>query len=92
MRKAVKKIENTMTYRFREVKCPWCDHVFMWSRDGREGPFLWQYMLRVTGKPVETATCPMCGNEVAVLEGIFEAINVVDDRIVDTFRDKQKQG
>lgn len=26
-----------MPYQFREVKCPWCDHVFMWTKDRREG-------------------------------------------------------
>lgn len=23
-----------MSYQFREVKCPRCDHVFMWNKDG----------------------------------------------------------
>ena len=91
MRKQIKKPNNTMTYRFREVKCPWCDHVFMWNRDGREGIIINQYRLKDTGESIETAVCPMCENEVAVLDGIFEAIAVDDSRIEDSFSNIRKR-
>ena len=70
-----------MAYRYREVKCPWCDHIFMWNKDGREGLILHKYRLKETGKFAEEARCPKCDMDMIVLEHILEGIDTQDDRI-----------
>lgn len=70
-----------MAYKYREVKCPWCDHVFMWNTDGREGLIIHRYRLKETGEFVELAKCPMCLEEMVVLEHILEGVDVDDNRI-----------
>ena len=40
---------SEMAYKYREVQCPWCDHVFMWNKNGREGLILYLYKLKETG-------------------------------------------
>ena len=70
-----------MVYKYREMKCPWCDHVFIWNENGKEGVFFHIYKLKETGESVETTKCPKCEMEIAVLEHVFEGIDVNDDRI-----------
>ena len=68
-------------YRYREVKCPWCDHVFMWNRDGGEGLILHEYRLKENGKYIEKAKCPKCETDILVLDNVFEGIDTDDDRV-----------
>ena len=75
------KEEIFMGYSFREVKCPFCDHIFMWNKDGREGLILHEYKFKETGKLVEKAICPKCSNDMLVLEHVLEGIDTMDDRI-----------
>lgn len=70
-----------MNYSFREVKCPWCDHIFMWNKNGREGIILPEYRLKETGKEIETAKCSNCGMMIAVLDHILTGLDIDDDRI-----------
>ena len=56
-----------MTYEYREVQCPWCDHIFMWNKHGREGLILHIYSLKETGEDIDTAKCPKCESEIIVL-------------------------
>ena len=70
-----------MKYEFREVKCPWCDHVFMWNKNGGEGLIIHMYRRKETGEYVEEAKCPKCEMKMLVLDKIFEGIDVDDDRI-----------
>ncbi len=70
-----------MRYEYREVKCPWCDHVFMWNKNGREGLVVHEYKLKETGEYVETAKCPKCAMEMIVLPHILEGIDIDDERI-----------
>lgn len=70
-----------MAYEFREVKCPWCDHIFMWQKHSGEGLVLHEYRSRDTGEFVEKANCPECGMEMLVLERILEGIDTEDERI-----------
>ena len=69
-----------MSYKYREVKCPWCDHVFMWNKNSGEGILIHWYRLKSTGEPVEEAKCPKCGIEMVVLEHVFAGIDKDDDR------------
>ena len=70
-----------MHYEYREVKCPWCDHVFMWRKNGREGVILYMYRLKSTGEYLEMATCPKCEMNMLVMDCVLEGIDVDDDRI-----------
>ncbi len=70
-----------MSYKYREVKCPWCNHIFMWNNNSGEGLLLHWYQLKSTGEPVEEAKCPKCGMKMIVLEHIFTGIDIDDDRI-----------
>lgn len=70
-----------MTYKYREIKCPWCDHVFMWSDDCREGLIINEYRLKESGELVPKAKCPKCSEDMLVLEHILEGIDTNDNRI-----------
>lgn len=73
-----------MAYEFREVKCPWCDHIFMWHKNGREGLLFHEYRLRATGEFLEDAKCPKCGMNMVVLEHVLKGLDTDDERIVCT--------
>ncbi len=70
-----------MKYEYREVKCPWCGHVFMWNKDGKEGISVLLYRLRETKEFVKEAKCPKCEEKMVVLPHIFEGVDVNDKRI-----------
>ena len=84
--------DNEEGYVYREVKCPWCDHVFMWNKNGREGLIIHSYRLKETGEFAEEAKCPKCGEKMIVLDGVFEGVDADDDRIetIDRSRNKGK--
>jgi len=69
-----------MTYEYREVKCPWCGHVFMWNKNGFDIT-IHEYRLKETGEVVKRTTCPKCSMEMIVMEHILEGIDIKDDRI-----------
>lgn len=70
-----------MSYRYREVKCPWCDHVFMWNKNSGEGLLWHNYRLKTTHDPVEEAKCPCCGETMIVLEHVLVGIDLDDERV-----------
>lgn len=67
-------------YKFREVKCPWCEHVFMWGNLS-EGLTLHDYKLKETGEILEEARCPKCNIKMVILEHILEGVDPQDKRI-----------
>ena len=70
-----------MMYEYREVKCPWCDHVFMWNKNGDEEPIILMFRLKETKEYVGDAKCPKCEKKMLVLPHVFEGIEVNDERI-----------
>ncbi len=70
-----------MSYEYREVKCPRCDHIFMWNKNSGEGILFHHYKLKSTGEPVEKAKCPQCRMEMIVLEHVIKGIDKEDDKI-----------
>ncbi len=70
-----------MTYKYREVKCPQCEHIFMWSNTTRESYVVYEYRIKETGAYVEKAKCPKCAADMLVLEHVLEGIDLKDDRI-----------
>ena len=72
----------SMPYNYREVKCPWCDHVFIWNKDGGEGLKIHEYKLKSSDEFVEKAKCPGCEMEMIVLEHTLTGIDLDDSRII----------
>ena len=70
-----------MPYEYREVKCPWCDQIFMWNKTGGEGLLVYEYRLKSTGEYVARAKCPSCEMDMIVLDHILAGIAVDDDRL-----------
>jgi len=70
-----------MAYEYREVKCPWCDHVFMWCKNAFEGLIIHEYRLKETKELVGKAKCPNCSMEMVVLDHLLEGVDVKDDRV-----------
>ena len=70
-----------MSYKYREVKCPWCNHVFMWNKNGREGLIIHIYRIKETNEYVEEAKCPKCEEKMIVLPHVFTGIDARDERI-----------
>ncbi len=81
MKNKSKGIKNDFKYIYREVKCPWCDHVFMWNKNGEEGLKVYEYKLKLTGEYLEKTKCPSCEMDMIVLEHSFEGIDIDDDRV-----------
>ncbi len=74
-------IKNDFIYIYREVKCPWCDHVFMWNKNGGEGLTFHEYKVKLTGAYAERAKCPSCEMAMLVLDHVFEGVDFDDDRV-----------
>ena len=72
---------QNMKYEYREVKCPWCDHVFMWNKDGGEGTVIHEYKLKSTGEYVEKTKCPSCEMDMLVVEHILSGIDTDDEMV-----------
>ena len=70
-----------MAYEFREVKCPWCDHIFMWRDSTREGLVLHRYRLKDTKEFVGEAKCPNCNMNMLVLKYVLLGIDIADGRV-----------
>ncbi len=70
-----------MSYKFREVKCPWCGHIFMWNENGWEDFGVRNYRLKETGELLGDPKCPKCDKNMVVLNSVLEGIDPKDDRI-----------
>lgn len=71
-----------MKYVFREVKCPWCGHIFMWKKYNREGCCIKDYIFKPTGEIAEKTKCPKCDENMIVVNNILKGLDVDDSRIV----------
>ena len=71
-----------MRYEYREVKCPWCGHIFMWEKHGAHDleSSIFLYTLKTTGEEFVEAKCPSCERRMLVLDHILEGIDNDDDR------------
>ena len=69
-----------MGYNYREVKCPYCDHKFMWNKD-EYGDNIHLYKLKETGEYLGKAVCPMCNIGMLVIEHELVGIDTDDDRV-----------
>lgn len=71
-----------MGYRFREVKCPYCEHVFMWGNLSEGLVRRHEYKSKETGELLEQTRCPKCDIEMVILEHVLEGVDSDDERIV----------
>ena len=70
-----------MGYEYREVKCPWCDHIFMWNKHPG-GLVIHNYIIKETGEYLKEAECPKCSEVIVVREHVLEGYTK-DDGIVE---------
>ena len=70
-----------MSYKYREVKCPWCDHVFMWQKNSQERLIIYEYRRKTTGGYIEKAKCPKCGMDMLVSDDSFVGLEMNDEQI-----------
>ncbi len=71
-----------MSYKFREVKCPWCGHIFMWNENGwEERIVIYHYRLKETGERLGKTKCPKCDIDMIVQSSVLEGIDPKDDRV-----------
>ncbi len=68
-----------MAYEYREVKCPWCGHIFMWNKNG-EDRFTHLYRLKETKEYLGNPKCPKCGLDMVVLNSVLEGVDPKDER------------
>ena len=67
---------------YRNVQCPYCDHVFMFHKDPGEWGFgRYPYRMKDTGEPLWNAVCPKCGEELLVKEHELLAMDSNDERV-----------
>ena len=70
-----------MEYGYRLVKCPWCDHAFMWNKTGWESSLLPKNRLKDTKEYVSDTKCPKCGERLLVLPGVLVGAFMDDARV-----------
>ncbi len=70
-----------MPNEYREVVCPFCQHKFMWDKQGNFIVETVEYRLKENGKITKKAKCPKCEKEMLVLEGETDGIYLNDPRI-----------
>lgn len=71
-----------MSYEFREVICPYCEHRFMFHK-AECGVRVYHYKDKITGKKIYLAgRCPNCGEFVFAIENILEGLKEDDERIL----------
>lgn len=77
----MKRTSNT-GYEYRIVKCPWCEHVFMWDMsDTKRRPWGIIYRFIETGEHVYATKCPKCNKDMVVLNHVLEGIDMKDNRV-----------
>jgi len=72
-----------MPYKYKEIECPKCAHIFMWSNAERTNESVW-YEYRLIGKSdlLNQAKCPKCGAGMVLLPDIRIGISIEDERLV----------
>ena len=69
-----------MSYKCREVICPFCKHKFMWM-NGAENIVTVEYYLKENGERLDSASCPKCHNKMIIMENVLEGVTLSDEKI-----------
>lgn len=72
-----------MVYKYREIECPKCAHIFMWSDAERTNESAWyEYRLKDKDGLLSQAKCPQCGAGMALQTESKLGISIEDKRLV----------
>ena len=67
-------------YRFRQVKCPNCKHIFMWLNEPT-GTSYCLFRRKGVEEELFSTTCPKCNLEMVVLDDVLEGIDIAGEAI-----------
>ena len=68
-------------YRFMEIECPNCKHIFVWLEHTYKGTRYNLYRRKGYNEALESTVCPNCNMEMAVLKDKHSGINIEDSSI-----------
>lgn len=68
-------------YKYRQVKCPLCDHIFMWREKSYTGLSCDIFKQKGIDEELESTCCPKCNFEMVVINDLLEGIDIQDDKI-----------
>ena len=67
-------------YKFKEVRCPSCGHVFTWL-EMPPGNSYCVYRRKGVDEELFSTVCPQCNLEIVVPDGSHEGISIEDSNI-----------
>lgn len=68
-----------MGYKFREVQCFKCKHIFMWKKENES--VLYEYHMKDTNVLLNLAGCPKCNASILVVPHVLEGIPEDSDKV-----------
>ena len=68
-------------YKWRQVKCPLCEHIFMWREESYTGSSSDVYKRKGIDEELESACCPKCNFEMVVAGVLLEGLDIQDEEI-----------
>lgn len=69
-------------YKFRQVECPLCGHIFMWQKEPVfVGNSYCTYKRKGIDEELENAICPKCRLEMVVIDNILKGIDINSENI-----------
>ena len=69
-------------YKFRQVKCPLCGHIFMWQKEPVfVGNSYCMYKRKGLNEELENAICPKCNLEMVVPNDSLKGIDINSEDI-----------
>lgn len=67
-------------YRYRQVQCPKCKHIFMWL-DAPLGVSYCLYRRKGIEEELYSTSCPKCNLEMVVPGDVLEGIDISSDTV-----------
>lgn len=71
-----------MSYYFREIICPYCEHKFMWQKDIQEKYSWFKYRNKKTGEICLSSKCPACSNKMIVSKDNIVGIHIDNSNFI----------
>ena len=66
-------------YKWRQVKCPLCEHIFMWRQESYTGSNCDIFKRKGINEKLESASCPKCTFEMVVADDLLEGIDTQNE-------------
>ena len=73
-----------MGYKYREVRCPYCDHKFMWEKSVQDGCQWTEYTHKVTKETCLSAKCPAYSEKKIVSEDFVLGIKIDSEDYIES--------